>query len=291
MLTIIRNIVVCQQTNAFRLNSFIRLASSLQEKHKEHSIKAKDLFFDPNLIQAFEKIKQGDYRPTPIDMSSLKFNQNTSSTDMNSLKSNRNVSSIHMNSNNPLPKRENLRQDILGKLVYVGKLDKPFKAAKSLSLASSIGGAICYPIMLPKILAEASLFVAIGYTIISATFVLLTPSLIQLICKRYLTSLYYHEQTGQFTGFYKNFFMMERQIKFRAEDVEVPPITGMFTSMLINNRPFFINHDDFYDKQVLIKMLGYDKEFDFSKYTKDMQKDDDDDDDDDVNVNNNNRTK
>ncbi|CAF0852216.1 unnamed protein product [Rotaria sordida] len=290
MLTIIRNIVVCQQTNVFRLNSFIRLTSSLKEKHKEHSIKAKDFFFDPNLIQAIEKIKQGDYAPTPIDMNSLKSNENVSSIDMNSLKSNQNVSSIHTNSNNPLSKRENLRQSILGKLVYVGKLDKPFKAAKSLSLASSIGGAICYPIMLPKILEEASLFVAIGYTIISATFVVLTPSLIQLICKRYLTSLYYHEQTEQFTGFYKNFFMMKKQIKFRAEDVEVPPITGMFTSMLIKKKPFFINHDDFNDKQVLIKMLGYDKEFDFNKYTKDIQKDDDDDDNN-VNVNNNNRTK
>ncbi|CAF4737553.1 unnamed protein product, partial [Rotaria magnacalcarata] len=179
----------------------------------------------------------------------------------------------------------------LGKLIYIGKLDKPFRAAKSLSLASSIGGAICYPVMLPKILHEASIFMAIGYTIISATFVLLTPSLIQLICKRYLTSLYYHEQTQQFTGFYKNFFMMERQIRFRAEDVEVPPITGMFTSMLVKSKPFFINNDDFFDKQILMKMLSYDKEFDFSKYTKDIQKDDDDDDDD-VNVNNsNNRTK
>jgi hypothetical protein len=69
--------------------------------------------------------------------------------------------------------------------------------------------------------------------------------------------------------------MIERQIKFRAEDVQVPPITGMFTSMLIKNQPFFVNHDDFYDKPVLMKMLGYDKEFDFSKYTKDIQNDDD----------------
>jgi hypothetical protein len=68
--------------------------------------------------------------------------------------------------------------------------------------------------------------------------------------------------------------MMERQIRFRAEDVEVPPITGMFTSMLIKNQPYFINHDDFYDKPILMKMLGYDKEFDFSKYTKDIQTND-----------------
>jgi hypothetical protein len=250
MLTTIRNIVVCQPTNIFRLNSIIRLTNSLQQKHKEHSIKTKDFFIDPNLIQAFEKIKKGDFIPPIINTNSTKHFEHLSSTDL---------------------KREN----VLGKLVYVGKLDKPFKAAKSLSLASSIGGAICYPIMLPKILEEASIFVAIGYTIISATFILLTPSLIQLICKRYLTSLYYHESTGQFTGIYKNFFMIKRQIRFRAEDVQVPPITGMFTSMLIKNKPFFINHEDFYDKPVLMKMLGYDKEFDFSKYTKDIQKEDD----------------
>ncbi len=249
MLTIIRKIVVCQSTNTLRLKSFIRLMGSLQEQHKEHSIKGKDFLIDPNLTQAFEKLKKGEFVPPFLDIDS------------------ENISSMGT-------KREHLRENTLGKLVYVGKLDKPFRAAKSLSLASSIGGAICYPIMIPKILHETSIYVAIGYTIISATFVLLTPSLIQLICKRYLTSLYYHEQTGQFTGFYKNFFMMERQIRFRAEDVEVPPITGMFTSMLIKNQPYFINHDDFYDKPILMKMLGYDKEFDFSKYTKDIQTND-----------------
>ena len=146
--------------------------------------------------------------------------------------------------------------------------------------------------MLPKILEEASMIFAIGYTIISATFVLLTPSLIQMISKRYLTSIYYHEKTGQFTAFYKNFFMMERQIRFRSEDVQVPPITGMFTSMLVNDQPYFVNHEDFEDKQVLMKMLGYDKEFDFTKYTKDIQNrkslNDDDDDDDDGNQKKNN---
>ncbi|CAF3015452.1 unnamed protein product [Rotaria socialis] len=279
MLTIIRNIVVCQQTNIFRLNSFIRLTSSLQQKCKEPEMTGTDFLLDPNLIKAFEKIKKGDLVPPIIDHNSLQPDQKLPYMDMNT------------DSNSSLSKREQLREKTLGKLIYIGKLDKPFRAAKSLSLASSIGGAICYPVMLPKILHEASIFVAIGYTIISATFVLLTPSLIQLICKRYLTSLYYHEQSQQFTGFYKNFFMMERQIKFRAEDVVVPPITGMFTSMLIKSKPFFINNDDFFDKQILMKMLGYDKEFDFSKYTKDIQKDDDDDDDD-VNVNNNNnRTK
>jgi hypothetical protein len=261
MLRIPRNIVICQPTNFSRLNSLIRLIGSLQRQHKEDSIKSKEFFLDPNLTQAFEKFKKGEFSPPSLDTSSLNHI--------------RNLSSMNPTSDNQLSKRENLRQNFLGKLVYVGKLDKPFRAAKSLSLASSIGGAICYPVMLPKILEEASVYMAIGYTIISATFVLLSPTLIQFICKRYLTSLYYHEQTEQFTGFYKNVFMIERQIKFRAEDVQVPPITGMFTSMLIKNQPFFVNHDDFYDKPVLMKMLGYDKEFDFSKYTKDIQNDDD----------------
>ncbi|CAF0819282.1 unnamed protein product [Adineta steineri] len=274
MLINIRNLIVRQPTNFCRLNSFIRFTGSLQNKHKEHSIKSKDFFVDPNIAQTFEKIKKGDFIPT-------------STIDTSSLKNIQNLSSIEPKYDSHLTKREILRQDFLGKLVYTGKLDKPFRAAKSLSLASSLGGAICYPIMLPKILAEtSSIFMAIGYTIISATFVLLTPSLLQFISKRYLTSLYYHEQRDEFTGFYKNFFMMERQIKFRPEDVQVPPITGMFTSMLIKNQPFFINHDDFYDKPILMKMLGYDKEFDFSKYTKDIQKDVDDDDDDDITVNN-----
>ena len=239
--------VFCQSTKILHSKSWVRLFGSLQEQHKDRSIKAKEFFVDPNLTQSLEKLKKGDFIPAFVDVDSIKDSPPRHSP------------------------REQSREKTLGKLVYIGKLDKPFRAAKSLSLASSLGGAICYPVMLPKILEESSIFIAIGYTIISATFVLLTPSLIQMICKRYLTSLYYDEKSEQFTGFYKNFFMIQRQIRFRAQDVEVPPITGMFTSMLIQNRPFFINHDDFNDKFILKKMLGYDKEFDFSKYTKDIQ--------------------
>jgi transmembrane protein 70 len=260
MLATIRHLTVCHPTKSVRFTSLIRLVGSLQEQHKERSVKAKDFFIDPNTVKAFEKLKKGEFIPEGVNFDSL--NQM------------RDRPPIGIKYDDQLAKREILRQDFLGKLVYVGKLDKSFRAAKSLSLASSLGGAIMYPVMLPKILADASMIVAVGYTIISATFVLLTPSLIQMISKRYLTTLYYQEQTQQFTGFYKNFFMMERQIKFRAEDVEVPPITGMFTSMLIKNQPFFINHEDFLDKPVLMKMLGYDKEFDFSKYTKDLPTDD-----------------
>jgi len=254
MLTLLRKVVVCQTTTKYQLKTFLRLASSLQEQHKDHSIKSKEFLIDPNLSKAFEKLKKGDFVPPIIANESTK-----QFDDHQSIPAQRHV----------------LRENILGKLVYIGKLDKPFRAAKSLSLASSIGGAICYPIMLPRILEETSIYMAIAYSIISATFVVLKLSLIQMICKRYLTSIYYNEKTGEFTGFYKNFFMMERQIKFRPEDVEVPPITGMFTSMLVKNKPIFINHDDFEDKQLLTKMLGYDKEFDFSKYTKDIQADDD----------------
>lgn len=256
MLATLRTVALCHPSTSVRCLSLIRSAHSLQEKHKEHTVKTKDLFFDPNIVKSFEKLKKGEFIPEPINLDSLNRMRDRPPIEVKYEKTH--------------ATRETLRQDLLGKLVYVGKLDKPFRAAKSLSLASSLAGAVMYPVMLPRILEDASLFVAVGYTIISATFVLLTPSLIQMISKRYLTSLYYHESTQQFTGFYKNFFMMERQVKFRAEDVEVPPITGMFTSMLINKQPFFINHEDFLDKPVLMKMLGYDKEFDFSKYTSEL---------------------
>ena len=272
MLTTIRYLVACQPGNAVRSRALIRLASSFQDREKEQSVKAKDFLVDPNLVKAFKKLKEGDFTITPIDKNSIKRLRPDMDVDEPTRREPRT--------------RNQRREDFLGKLVYTGKLDGPFRAAKSLSLASSIGGAICYPIMLPKILAESSIVVAIGYSIISTTFVLFTPTLMQLISKRYLTSIYFHEDKAQFTAYYKNFFMMERQVLFRAEDVQVPPVTGMFTSMLIKNKPYFINHDDFTDKAVLMKMLGYDKEFDFDQYTKDVKAlDNDDDDDDDVPVN------
>lgn len=222
----------------------IRHFTSLQDRHKEQSIKPSEFFIDPNIKKGFEKAKTDLFKQEELSFKG--------------------------------PPIQDLPTSDYGKLVYTGKLDKPFRAAKSLSLASSFGGAVCYPIMLPKILEEASLFVAIGYSLVSVTFILLTPSLIQMISKRYFTSIYYDEKSSIFTGVYKNFFMMERKIRFRSEDVEVPPITGMFTSMLIRKKPHFVNHEDFEDKEILKKMLGYDKEFDFSKYTSDVGKDDDD---------------
>ncbi|CAF0759570.1 unnamed protein product [Didymodactylos carnosus] len=169
----------------------------------------------------------------------------------------------------PLSSATNTNNE-LGELVYSGSLDRPLMIAKSLSLSSSIGGLCIYPAVFfnSDLLAADNKVIIISFSIITGLFIFITPVLMQLISKRYLIQIYYNSIKNQFTAYYKNFFLIRRKIVFTPDDVKVPPVTGIFTTCLIKQKPYFINNEDFKDKDILKKMLGYDKPFDFSPYMK-----------------------
>lgn len=57
------------------------------------------------------------------------------------------------------------------------------------------------------------------------------------------------------------------QVFFKLEDVEVPAVPGMFSSILVKGEPFFIQMEDFKDVEHYRKIMGYDKPIDFKLHT------------------------
>lgn len=53
------------------------------------------------------------------------------------------------------------------------------------------------------------------------------------------------------------------QLDFKAEDVVVPDIPGMFTTLHAKQKPLFIEARHFNDPLHYAKMMGYDKPMDF----------------------------
>lgn len=52
------------------------------------------------------------------------------------------------------------------------------------------------------------------------------------------------------------------QLFFRREDVEVPDVPGMFSSILVKGEPLFIQMENFTDVEHYRKIMGYDKPID-----------------------------
>lgn len=59
------------------------------------------------------------------------------------------------------------------------------------------------------------------------------------------------------------FFLQKHRLEFTPEDVKVPDVPGMFTSMLVKGKPLFLDPRMFPDPDHYIKIMGYDKPMDF----------------------------
>lgn len=53
------------------------------------------------------------------------------------------------------------------------------------------------------------------------------------------------------------------QLEFKSEDVTVPDIPGMFTTMHAKGKPLFIEARHFSNPLYYAKIMGYDKPMDF----------------------------
>lgn len=120
-----------------------------------------------------------------------------------------------------------------------------------------------------KIGSSMPLIAAMCGTVGFFTFV--TPFLLHVITKRYVTELNFNPTTKEYTAETINFFLTRTKVTFRVEDVEVPEIPGMFTSFLVKPKPgksgkpiaLFVDPKLFDDPTHYIKIMGYDKPIDF----------------------------
>ncbi|XP_074646934.1 transmembrane protein 70 homolog, mitochondrial-like [Tubulanus polymorphus] len=152
--------------------------------------------------------------------------------------------------------------DKYGELVYEGGIASMVRGVKFFSLSTSILGLSLQPYILLNADQLGKFTVLFGG--ICSFFILGTPILLHWITKKYVTQLYLKRDTGEFTALTVTFFMRTMTTKFRAEDVKVPEIPGLFTTAIAKGRPLFMDMNFFRDIEVYKHMMGYDKPVDWS---------------------------
>ncbi|XP_049297148.1 transmembrane protein 70 homolog, mitochondrial [Anopheles funestus] len=155
------------------------------------------------------------------------------------------------------------KEDNLADRIYYGSLTPQIRAVKVFSLATSIGGIVAQPILLEQASKVGGMPMIVAVCGFAGFFTFVTPVLLHLVTKRYITDLHYDAATQQYTATTITFFLQREKTQFKVEDVTVPEVGGLFTTFLVKNKAFFVDPQLFPDPTHYIKIMGYDKPIDF----------------------------
>ncbi|XP_038211683.1 transmembrane protein 70 homolog, mitochondrial [Zerene cesonia] len=147
--------------------------------------------------------------------------------------------------------------------IYYGNLTPQIRSVKVFSVCSSIAGLCAQPILVKEAsnIGSTSLLVALCSVVGFFTFV--TPILLHLVTKKYVTEMHYDPSTSTYRATTISFFLIPKKLDFTPDDVVVPDIPGMFTTMQAKGKPLFIEARHFNDPLHYAKIMGYDKPLDF----------------------------
>uniref|UniRef100_A0A182WLX1 Transmembrane protein 70 homolog, mitochondrial n=1 Tax=Anopheles minimus TaxID=112268 RepID=A0A182WLX1_9DIPT len=154
-------------------------------------------------------------------------------------------------------------EDNLADRIYYGSLTPQIRAVKVFSLATSIGGIVAQPILLEQASKVGGMPMIVAVCGFAGFFTFVTPILLHLVTKRYITDLHYDPTSQQYTATTITFFLQREKTQFKVEDVTVPEVGGLFTTFLVKNKAFFVDPQLFPDPTHYIKIMGYDKPIDF----------------------------
>ncbi|CAG9840303.1 unnamed protein product [Diabrotica balteata] len=150
--------------------------------------------------------------------------------------------------------------------IYYGSLTPQIKAVKIFSLSSSVVGVIAQPFLYNEIAATGNVPVIIAAYTAIGFFTVVTPILLHLITKKYVTHLYYKPNTKSYVANNVNFFCLTKKTEFTPEDVVVPDVPGMFTTFEVKGKALFVDPRLFEDPEHYVKIMGFDKPLDFKLY-------------------------
>ncbi|KAL0100824.1 hypothetical protein PUN28_019302 [Cardiocondyla obscurior] len=147
--------------------------------------------------------------------------------------------------------------------IYYGPLTKKIRTLKLFSLLTSCTSFIIQPFIYMKAMDDDNIGVFLGLFACIGFFAVMTPLLIHLVTKKYVTHLYYDTKKDMYIANTYNFFARTKMLPFTPNDVKVPDVTGMFTNCVIKNIPLFFEQKFFSDSSHYIRIMGYDKPIDF----------------------------
>ncbi|XP_058066784.1 transmembrane protein 70 homolog, mitochondrial [Anopheles bellator] len=147
--------------------------------------------------------------------------------------------------------------------VYYGTLTPQIRAVKVFSLATSIGGILAQPILLEQANKIGGMPMIVAVCGFAGFFTFVTPILLHLVTKRYVTELNYDPKKQEYVAVTITFLLRREKTHFKAEDVVVPEMGGLFTTFIVKNKAMFVDPQMFPDPTHYIKIMGYDKPIDF----------------------------
>jgi len=160
--------------------------------------------------------------------------------------------------------------------IYQGILSTQIKLVKSFSLMTSVIGLGCQPLIYLKVSAagSANLPVVLAGGAFLSFFTFATPLLIHWVSKKYVTEMLYNRIENTYTAVTYSFLLRRKQITFKASDVKIPNLPGMFTTFQVNGNSLFVDAESFQSAQHYGKLMGYDKPMDIRfKYDRDEVED------------------
>ncbi|XP_017861101.1 PREDICTED: transmembrane protein 70 homolog, mitochondrial [Drosophila arizonae] len=149
------------------------------------------------------------------------------------------------------------------KRIYYGTLAPRMRLVKLFSLSTSLAGLAAQPILMEQGMKIGGTGMAVFLCSVGGFFTFVTPILLHLVTKKYVTELHYNQATDEYIATTISLILLKIKTKFRASDVTVPEVPGMFTSFLVKNRPLFVDPALFDDPEHYVRIMGYDKPIDF----------------------------
>uniref|UniRef100_A0A182JUW1 Uncharacterized protein n=1 Tax=Anopheles christyi TaxID=43041 RepID=A0A182JUW1_9DIPT len=104
------------------------------------------------------------------------------------------------------------KEDNLTDRVYYGSLTPQIRAVKVFSLATSIGGIVAQPILLEQASKVGGMPMIVAVCGFAGFFTFVTPILLHLVTKRYVTDLHYDPSKQQYTATTITFFLQREKI-------------------------------------------------------------------------------
>jgi len=141
-------------------------------------------------------------------------------------------------------------------VIYVGTLARYVRIVKVFSMSTSVAG-ICLQPFIYKKLSALPVILAVAVGGFASFFIYLTPVLLHLISKRYVTEMTLDPITGDYTATTYTFFLRKKIHRFTADDVSVPNVPGLFTSIRVRGVPLFIDRDLFTDHRHFVQLFKY----------------------------------
>lgn len=98
--------------------------------------------------------------------------------------------------------------------IYYGPLTPQIKAVKVFSLSSSVAGLLAQPIIIREAATIGSTSLIIALCSVVGFFTFVTPLLLHLITKKYVTEISYNPTTSTYKATTINFFLTPKQVRF-----------------------------------------------------------------------------